>query len=85
MMARYASNQPAIFLVRAIQYDFELRHQMNLKKPVPALHSPLKSRKCLENVPWLARISLQSPLEAGNAFLYFLLRARKYHTEWCNT
>ena len=47
----------------------EMRHQMTLKKPVPALHSPLMARRCLENVPWLAGIGLQSPMEAGSAFL----------------
>ena len=52
----------------------------------------LKPRRC--HVLWLAGISIQSPLEAGNTFTESLRgweclfrapwRARKYHHEWCN-
>ena len=69
IMARCTSSQLTIFLVRAIRCDLELRHQMTLKKPVPALQSPLMARRYLENVHLLAGIGLLSSLEAGSAFL----------------
>jgi len=44
-MARCTGSQLTLFLMRAIRYDIELRHQKTLKKPVSAHYS---GWKCLE-------------------------------------